>query len=334
MFYQRVYSLVTTGQKPQTTTNTLQKSPYNNGQQRLQTVTTLPANARVLPVSSAHSPQKVQILSNVVVSKQNIVLNKSSLQYTQRQVITSLAPKQVNNNTSAKTTIVTTGKTSHQPTTVTKAINNLVITANQQQTQQQQQPSGKPINNTVVNQQKTLKTIGTVARAPVQQPQKTIKTLSPQSPQPGYNQKQAGIKTLSPQINHYNKMPNQVKLIPAQPQVSPRGGIKTLAPQRSNAVNTRPTAVTPKPNYIGKHAAQAQKAQPKSGGQSKGRATGQRMSSPTKYNTQKQQSHQAVNAQSSFNQSLTAQILQSLPSSAGRSDTGYHSTVKSYPQLQ
>lgn len=78
-----MYSIVTPNQQKtqqQTTVVNVAKTVFNNGQQRVHTLATLPTNARVIPGTNAANPPKVQILSNVVVSKQNIVINKSSLQ--------------------------------------------------------------------------------------------------------------------------------------------------------------------------------------------------------------------------------------------------------------
>lgn len=88
--FQRVYSIVPASQqKTQSvvTSAVIQKTQFNNGQQRIHALPAQLTNARVVPASGATvaavgtaGTQKVQILSNVVVSKQNIVLNKTPLQ--------------------------------------------------------------------------------------------------------------------------------------------------------------------------------------------------------------------------------------------------------------
>lgn len=217
----------------------------------------------------------------------------------QRQIITTIAQKSTSNLTK---TVVTSGKppvTIPPPPPKIQTVNNLAI---------------KPVlNNSFAP--KALKTVTAMNRSSVQiqQQQKTIKTLSPGSPQPGFTVKPPGIKTLSPSmVNHF-------------PVAGGRVGIKTLGPQKPPANNWGGN-MGPKPNYIGKHASQAQKMQQhhKNAAAKPHRNTAQQrvnyaLLSPTKNNNQK------AATQSNYNQALTAQILQSLPSA------GATNTSKMYP---
>lgn len=115
-----------------------------------------------------------------------------------------------------------------------------------------------------------------------------IKTIPPvnnfiQKPQQG------GIKTISP----------QQKGVPGQMQRT-GSGLRTIPPQR-------PQKISNKTNYIGKHAVQAQKMR-----QTHGKVKGIKMPSNMPYNVHAPLMPDKQLTELTFNQALTAQILETL----------------------
>lgn len=114
------------------------------------------------------------------------------------------------------------------------------------------------------------------------------------------------IKTLPP-INNYSHNKTGIKTLPPHPkgvltQVQRAGpGLRTIPPQR-------PQKVANKPNYIGKHAVQAQKLK-----QSHGKLKS--MKPTPMYNSY--HSGPIQEKQMTFNQALTAEILETLSNKSG-----------------
>ncbi|KAJ8938710.1 hypothetical protein NQ318_007998 [Aromia moschata] len=114
-----------------------------------------------------------------------------------------------------------------------------------------------------------------------------IKTIPPIN---NYVQKpQQGIKTLSPQ---HKNIPGQVQRTGS--------GLRTIPPQRSQKIAN-------KPNYIGKHAVQAQKMR-----QTHGKMKGIKVPSNVPYNFHGPQVPDKQLTELTFNQALTAQIIETL----------------------
>ncbi|XP_018575451.1 uncharacterized protein LOC108914194 isoform X2 [Anoplophora glabripennis] len=114
-----------------------------------------------------------------------------------------------------------------------------------------------------------------------------IKTIPPIN---NYMQKpQQGIKTLSPQ---HKSIPGQVQRTGS--------GLRTIPPQR-------PQKIANKPNYIGKHAVQAQKMR-----QTHGKLRGIKMTQNVAYNVHGPQMPDKHLTELTFNQALTAQIIETL----------------------
>lgn len=115
-----------------------------------------------------------------------------------------------------------------------------------------------------------------------------LKTIPPVN---NYIQKpqQGGIKTISP----------QQKSVPGQVQRT-GSGLRTIPPQR-------PQKIPNKTNYIGKHAVQAQKMR-----QTHGKVKGIKMPSNMPYNVHAPLMPDKQLTELTFNQALTAQILETL----------------------
>lgn len=114
-----------------------------------------------------------------------------------------------------------------------------------------------------------------------------IKTIPPVN---NYIQKpQQGIKTLSPQ---HKGVPGQVQRTGS--------GLRTIPPQR-------PQKMSNKPNYIGKHAVQAQKVR-----QAHGKVKGMKVSQNVSYNVHAPPMPDNKLTELTFNQALTAQIIETL----------------------
>ncbi|KAJ8931905.1 hypothetical protein NQ314_015174, partial [Rhamnusium bicolor] len=114
-----------------------------------------------------------------------------------------------------------------------------------------------------------------------------IKTIPPMN---NFIQKsQQGIKTLSPQ---HKNIPGQVQRTGS--------GLRTIPPQR-------PQKIANKPNYIGKHAVQAQKMR-----QTHGKMKGIKVPSNVPYNIHGPQMPDKQLTELTFNQALTAQIIETL----------------------
>lgn len=114
------------------------------------------------------------------------------------------------------------------------------------------------------------------------------------------------IKTIPP-VNNYVQKPPQggIKTISPQQKTVPGGqvqrtGLRTIPPQR-------PQKIPNKTNYIGKHAVQAQKMR-----QSHGKVKGIKMPSNMPYNVHAPLMPDKQLTELTFNQALTAQILETL----------------------
>lgn len=167
------------------------------------------------------SGSKVKILSNVVMSP--AAPGPSNIVLNKANMQRYIPRQKVISNGAA------TGVTTAIPTPTTKYINKQQLPPHQQQQQ--------PLNNAM---KPTLPPIKLEKMRPLYPTHKgQIKTLPPVN---NYLQKNiSGIKTLPP--HHAKGMPGQVQRTNA--------GIRTIPPQRPKHPN--------KPNYIGKHAVQAQK---------------------------------------------------------------------------
>lgn len=128
----------------------------------------------------------------------------------------------------------------------------------------------------------------------------------------------------SPTRMLYPSHKNQLKTIPpvnSYIQKSPQGGIKTISPQQKSVPGQvqrtgsglrtippqRPQKIPNKTNYIGKHAVQAQKMR-----QNPGKVKGIKMPSNMPYNVHAPLMPDKQLTELTFNQALTAQILETL----------------------
>ncbi|XP_057663470.1 uncharacterized protein LOC130898292 isoform X1 [Diorhabda carinulata] len=144
-----------------------------------------------------------------------------------------------------------------------------------------------------------------------------IKLLPDKSPtRLAYPTHKSQIKTIPPMNNYMQKQQSNLKISPQNKtipgQVTRTGsGLRTIPPQKTHKIPN-------KPNYIGKHAVQAQKMR-----QTHGKVKGIKVSSNVPYNVHVPPMPEKHLSELTFNQALTAQILETLSNSSTTGQNRY-----------